>query len=212
MADPRDIRSDGSFYPVLEIFTSIQSEGARAGTLTNFLRLAGCNMKCPFCDTPMSPYEMLSADEIAERLLALTPRRTPLNNLVITGGEPLVHDLLPLMKELRRVFGFSLFIAMETNGSRLHRIVQGQPQVLDQIDWLTVSPKAPISGGLLREQANEVKYVVPDHEDLVDWQHGCVFVQPEYNNPESVQRCLYWMAKYPSVRMSVQMHKYIGLR
>ncbi len=213
MGDPRDIRFDGERYPVLEIFTSIQSEGARCGTLTHFLRLGGCSHFCSFCDTPMEPYTMMTPAEIGKELRTREEKVPTGWQVVITGGEPMVHDLMPLLKELGRptiVKGF--FVAMESNGSRIHMIAKSQPEVLHRIDWLTVSPKAPVTGFLLRKYASEVKYIVPDHEDLIDWQHSRVFVQPEFNNGEALKRCLHWMSKYPNIRMSFQAHKYLGLR
>lgn len=218
MADPRDVRYDGNKYPVVEIFTSVQTEGARCGTLTHFLRLAGCNLHCPFCDTDLNKFEMRTPNEIMNRLCDLEWKQRTACRLVITGGEPMVHDLWPLLTFL----GSRFKIAMESNGTLLGKVAKDQPEVLRWIDWLTISPKTRIPTHLLAVHAAEVKFIVPDHESLlIDNEELLlsivkgkphVFVQPEFNNPDSVKRCLEFMSVYPRLRMSIQSHKYLGLR
>ena len=217
MNDPRNIRFDGEKYPVLEIFTSIQSEGARAGTITHFLRLAGCNLDCSFCDTPMEPYKLMTVDEIVAKLKRSEKNKPTGRRVVITGGEPFVHDMEPLLNGLKGKRGPGFYIAIESNGTLLEKWLNQKPGIFDDIDWLTVSPKKLARNmerevRIYRSWANEVKYVVPDHENLIDPLHPQIFVQPEYNNPEAVGRCLEWMSKHPSIRLSVQIHKFIGLR
>jgi organic radical activating enzyme len=119
------------------MFTSVQTEGARCGTLTHFLRLGGCNFNCPFCDTPLDKFEMLSPAEIASHLCDLEWKRSTGGWVVITGGEPMVHNLWPLLAQIGNRFS----IAMESNGSLLHQVSEKQPEVLRWIDWLTISPK-----------------------------------------------------------------------
>jgi len=209
MDEGRRVRFDGMNYPVLETFTSIQSEGSRAGILTHFLRLAGCDCNCPFCDTPMDPFVKVPVDEIVKRLRNLEFVQPTGQRLVITGGEPLVHDLSLLLEAIKKV-GFS--VAVESNGNQIARLADNRPEILEQIDWLTVSPKRRLPWDILKTYADEVKYVVPDHEDLIEWRHKRVYVQPEYNNPDALKRCMYWMSKHPNIRLSVQTHKFLGLR
>ena len=208
MDDYRKVRFDGKRYPVIEIFTSIQFEGFRVGTLTHFLRLGGCNFNCLFCDTDMSQYTMMTPDEILEKLEGLEENSPAKRRLVITGGEPFVHDLFPLLKTLPPAY----YIAVETNGSLLPTISHNHPKVLDLIQWITASPKGFVPEDILRNTAHELKYIIPDAEELILHKHPRVFLQPEFNNPESVERCIKLLSQYPHFRMSVQAHKYLGLR
>jgi organic radical activating enzyme len=213
MTDPRNVRAKDGCYPVIEMFTSAQFEGRRAGILSQFLRLGGCNLNCPFCDTDMNRYDMVSIDYIVDELWTMERNMPTGRRLIITGGEPFVHDLLPLLKALAREPGEAgFFIAIESNGSLVKHLAETTPEIFRWIDWLTVSPKAPIPIPVLRTYASEVKYIIPDHEDLIDWDHKRVFVQPEFNNPKSVERCIELISKHPGARLSVQSHKYIGLR
>ncbi len=196
-------------YPVVEIFLSVQGEGKRVGTLNHFIRLAGCNLKCPFCDTEFQkPQEHLRPTEIVERLEEQTtsPQYWRRPSVVITGGEPFVHNLHPLVWALRNG---GYYVAVETNGTLLE--TPSTKMVLPLIDWVTVSPKTKLSDEVLNA-AHEVKYVIPDMEHLVIPLHRRLFFQPEWNNPEAVKRCLELMKKYPHGRLSIQTHKFVGLR
>ncbi len=96
-------------YRVNEIFYSLQGEGFYTGTPAVFLRFAGCNRACPFCDTDFKNFTAMDADEIAEAVAAF-----PARHLVATGGEPLLQldsDLLRAIKAR----GF--YVQVETNGS-----------------------------------------------------------------------------------------------
>jgi organic radical activating enzyme len=113
-----------------DIFWSLQGEGLRAGTPAVFIRLSGCSLRCPYCDTrdAWSTGRRMSVAAIMAAVEALN-RSFPTSSLVITGGEPLQQDLREL---LARCQGKKYFVAVETNG--LH--FQDLP-----FDWWTVSPK-----------------------------------------------------------------------
>lgn len=78
-------------YKVVEIFKSLQGEGFNTGKEVVFIRLSGCNLKCSFCDTNHEKFTELSIDEIIKKVLEFR-----VNSLIITGGEPMIHNLLPL--------------------------------------------------------------------------------------------------------------------
>ncbi|MGN0585363.1 MAG: putative 7-carboxy-7-deazaguanine synthase QueE [Ruminococcus sp.] len=105
-----------SKYKVAEIFSSINGEGTRAGELAVFVRLAGCNLKCSYCDTMWAnsadtPFTEMTAVEIKDALL-----KTEIRNVTLTGGEPLIHEnVYELLSVLSDEEDFSLEI--ETNGS-----------------------------------------------------------------------------------------------
>ena len=75
-------------YRVNDIFYSLQGEGHNAGRAAVFVRLSGCNLACPFCDTDFTSYETLTAAEIVGRVQALVPAGSVRPMVVLTGGEP----------------------------------------------------------------------------------------------------------------------------
>ena len=111
-------------YRVNEIFYSLQGEGANTGTPAVFVRFAGCNLRCPFCDTEFDSYTEMTAAEIADEI-----GRFPADFVVLTGGEPSLQVDDALVETLH---ARDLVIAVETNGTR--------PLPAD-IDWVTCSPK-----------------------------------------------------------------------
>jgi 7-carboxy-7-deazaguanine synthase len=129
-------------YPVMEVFGPVvQGEGPLAGQVTHFVRFGLCDYRCSWCDSmfAVEPEEVkahaerLDVSSIVERLewLDLAPWVT------LSGGNPAVHDLGPLVKELRETLG--LDVAVETQGSRWR-------DWLADVDLLIVSPKPPSSG------------------------------------------------------------------
>jgi len=118
---------------VLEEFLSIQGEGSLVGTPAYFVRLARCNLRCPWCDTKYSwgPGREVEPAEVARRAMS---SGAPL--VVITGGEPLLQqaEVAELVKELRRA-GFKGTVQIETNGTVYPKALEGADV------WMTVSPK-----------------------------------------------------------------------
>jgi 7-carboxy-7-deazaguanine synthase len=136
---------------ISEIFPSVQGEGLRQGEPTIFIRLAGCNLRCAFCDTKYARSGGIDVtiEEIATRVAALR-RHYPAPWVVLTGGEPYAQNLGALIRRLR-ADGFR--IQIETNAT----ICRPWPA-----DWITVSPKPPrwSYDPRFRRRANEVKLVV----------------------------------------------------
>ena len=132
--------SETKLYIVNEIFYSLQGEGYYTGTPAVFLRFAGCNRNCSFCDTDHNHGRAMTAAEIAD-----TCAEYPTRHLVATGGEPLLQldsDLLRLLKAK----GF--YVQIETNGS-----LPAPPEV----DWVTCSPKdAPLGNRPRRRTQNRI--------------------------------------------------------
>ncbi len=128
---------------VSEVFVSVQGEGPSVGRPAVFLRLAGCNLSCSWCDTKYAWFrgEELGVDVVAERVLDLLRRFRGVNLLVVTGGEPLLQseELVELLSRLRRELPH-LEVEVETNGTVNPR------EVLSYVDRLIVSPKLSNSG------------------------------------------------------------------
>lgn len=186
-------------YRVNEIFYSLQGEGYHTGRTAVFVRLAGCNLRCPFCDTDFSHSEPMSADAIAERVFAYST--SPDTLIVLTGGEPSLQADEALIEALHR---HHQTLTIETNGT--HPLPDG-------IDWITLSPKA--GADVVLTHADEVKVVfTPDTvNDLPRWaafpakQH---YLQPcSCTNTEDVVRYILGHSEW---RLSLQTHKYIDIR
>lgn len=188
-------------YPIVEVFESIQGEGAFLGLGASFIRLAGCNLRCSWCDTKHS-FDVQAASLLSVDAILGTWRFTqPL--VVITGGEPTLHDLGPLVRALKKL---GKYVTLETNGTN---------PVPDEwgIDWVTVSPK-PGSNYAINCRADELKYVVDDDFEIgviqterVPLRH--IYLQVESGRPESAARAFTLVTMNPDLqlRVGVQLHK-----
>lgn len=197
-------------YKINRIFRSLQGEGIFTGWPATFVRFQGCNLNCPFCDTkgaiPVDKGKVFSLKELADTIV-LTARLRDL--IIFTGGEPTLQDLGPLVGELRQRGEWP--IHLETNGT--------QPIPWD-IDWLVVSPKFPapvFKSSAYR--ACEIKWLVETQEDitnLLEWIEPLlltpvmVAVQPISQGKEAT-RIAYEAAMKYGFRLSIQVHKYIGV-
>ncbi len=194
--------------PLVEIFYSLQGEGLRSGQATVFVRLAGCNLACDFCDTDFRVKETYTAEALAVEIERLGGG---CRWVCFTGGEPTLHPLLPVCR-LLHTKGYRLQI--ETNGTR--------PQPEWGIDHITVSPKQPQGGRLhpwYETHADEFKYVVDDAADLsraLDGVHSHgrkTLIQPNALNPASVALCVEAVKQHPALlSLSLQTHKFLQIR
>ena len=193
-------------YPIIEMFSSIQGEGFHIGKGTTFIRVAGCNLRCSWCDTQdsfeLSKAQWLSAEEIVDQA------QIPHQHVVITGGEPTLYDLGPLVRELHKL---CKYVAIETNGTNPIPVEWG-------IDWITASPK-PGSQFALCCQADELKYVVDDEFSIdciteQDLPEGRVFLQVESGRLESAQKGYDLLQRFPErgLRLGIQLHKVLNVR
>jgi 7-carboxy-7-deazaguanine synthase len=138
--------------PLVEIFTSIQGEGPRAGRVCTFIRLGGCNLSCSWCDTPYTwdstRYDLRQEIVQAEVDDILDAVPLDVDEIVLTGGEPLMHQDNPDWATLLRALtAKSKFVAVETNGT----IVPNATTTTLVRHW-SISPKLPNAGGHKRNQ------------------------------------------------------------
>jgi organic radical activating enzyme len=194
-------------YPINEIFCSLQGEGEKTGTVSVFIRMSGCNLRCAFCDTDHQSHTMMSAPEIVEQVMRYPS--APL--IVLTGGEPALHVDTALIQALKLT---GKTIAIETNGTL---------PLPDGIDWVTLSPKTAFQGGkalpCIITSCDELK-VVYTGQNLNQYDHIKAqqrFLQPCYvDDPK--QRLLGQQATVKAVldnpkwRLSLQTHKLLGIR
>lgn len=194
--------------PVVEVFYSLQGEGLRTGQATVFVRLAGCNLACEFCDTDFRVKRTYSVGALADEVAQIGGE---CRWVCLTGGEPTIHDLQTLCDALH-ARGYS--VQMETNGTR--------PRPAWGLDHVTVSPKQPQGGRLhpwYEAHASEFKYVVDDGADLARALDGArshgrtTFVQPNALNPDAVALCIGAVQAHPALlRLSLQTHKLLQIR
>ena len=186
-----------------EIFYSLQGEGTWTGTPAVFVRLAGCNLSCSFCDTDYALKFFASVGDIVRRVRE-EGGTCPL--VILTGGEPLAQrEALALVEALR------------ADGRRVHIESNGTlPTELPDDVWLTVSPKERLSPEMAR-RANEAKLIV-DGRVPEEWigafgETTPLFLQPEGNKPSNVALAVEAAKRAPGrLRLSLQTHKFIGVR
>lgn len=198
-------------YPVMEHFLTIQGEGFHSGKPAYFIRLAGCDVGCPWCDVKESwdeeAYASYQADEIVSWISSSSA-----DIVVITGGEPLLHDLDKLTNTLRK------------SGKQVHIETSGSSPLSGEFDWITFSPKrykAPLDD--VYSMANELKVVIANTQDL-RWAerqaqkcHSAgntdvlLYLQPEWFTSDSNQLVVEYALKHPQWRISLQTHKYLNV-
>lgn len=199
--------------PIHETFqNTVQGEGYWVGALVDFIRLSGCPVQCSWCDTGYSnggkntPRKLKSFTELLEELKS--PR------VVISGGEPFIHRQLPNLVQVLLDTGRQVNI--ETSGAFW--------QELPDSSWITLSPKQHISSNYpvkeqFWERANEIKFVISTGQELEFYQDYLisvrgrpVFLQPEWQvRDRTIPIILGLLQKNPNYRLSLQIHKYIGV-
>lgn len=193
-------------YPIIEIFDSIQGEGCNIGKTATFVRFAGCNLNCPWCDTEWSKAkEMLTLEELVSRI------NFDMSMVVFTGGEPTLQKLEPIFEAIQKTHPGHL-MAMETNGTYDTSVLQDKFADL----WVTCSPK-PGTNWKYNCIPNEIKYVIDDdicEDDIQVPYEGCpVWLQPQgYNMQASWKKCFELVMKHPDWRVGVQLHKIMEVR
>lgn len=193
-------------YKVNEIFYSLQGEGRWMGRPAVFVRMSGCNLKCPFCDTDFRGYSEMSADDILSRCLE---EGGECRFIVLTGGEPSLQVDEQLISTLHRA---GYYLSMETNGT--HAIPEG-------IDWVTCSPKVDFTEGgePAVKQVDELKLIFDGEHQISDHGIACTFryLQPcdvgnDSRNYLILNECIKYIKAHPEWQLSVQMHKIVGIR
>lgn len=195
------------------IFYSLQGEGRNTGRAAVFIRFAGCNLRCSFCDTEFESYREMSNEEILAEVEALRPQTSDLRPLlVLTGGEPTLQVDETFVDFLHQ-HGYE--VAMESNGTR---------PAPKNLDWLTVSPKESgqwkVDGG--KRLPDEIKVVFDEHtaENLSSLHtlhpSQLLYLQPcDTGDPERnkaiTQACVEYIKQHPQWRLSLQTHKLIDI-
>jgi 7-carboxy-7-deazaguanine synthase len=221
-------------YPINEIFVTLQGEANFTGQPAIFVRLQGCDVACPWCDTKhtwqMTDQQVidikqvlskkedndqfcwLSTEELVGQIHSTHPR---VQHVVMTGGEPAKHPLLPITQALIEQ-GF--FVQIETSGTETIDVHADT--------WVTLSPKLgmPSQKMVLKEnllRANEIKLPIGKEQDYRRYQAWLkslnyqptvdLWLQPLSQNPSATELCTKLAIEYGH-RVSIQVHRYLGIR
>ena len=194
--------------PLMEQFYSVQGEGFYSGRPAVFIRLAGCDVGCVWCDVKESwdanEHEIVEVNTIIKKV-----NETNCKFVVITGGEPAMYNLEYLTKELHKI---GCEIAIETSGVY---------QLTGELDWVCFSPKkfkAPDDG--IYQKADELKVIIFNEHDL-KWaqEHAkkvktaCkLYVQVEWSKRDKMSPLVIdFVKENPAWNISVQTHKYLDI-
>ena len=195
-------------YPIMEHFFTIQGEGTYSGRAAYFIRIAGCDVGCVWCDVKESwdkeQHITMTTNEIIEKV---TESKT--NFVVITGGEPAMYDLRPLVNQLKSL---GIMVAIETSGCY---------PLKGEVDWYCFSPKkfkAPCDEAYIK--ANELKVIVSHPSDL-EWatthalkvSTNCqLYLQPEWSKSEKLLPLIIEFVKSNQLwKISLQTHKFMNI-
>ena len=194
--------------PLMEAFYTLQGEGFHQGRAAYFIRLGGCDVGCFWCDVKDSwdaeKHPKAAIDKIVDQAAAFPGRLA-----IVTGGEPLMHNLDELTKKLHAA-GFETNI--ETSGAHLFS---------GSWNWVCLSPKkfkAPLPEVLIK--ANELKVVIYNNNDF-EWAEthaalvnkNCkLYLQPEWDRSALMTPLIIdYIKLHPEWELSLQIHKYINV-
>lgn len=192
--------------PIMEDFYTIQGEGKYTGHAAYFIRTAACDVGCPFCDVKES-WEI--EDHQWKTIPAIVEKVGEAPLAVITGGEPLMHNLDELCKQL------------QDKHIRTHIETSGSSPFSGSWDWFTLSPKKrkmPLDENW--KQADELKIVISRKNDF-KFAEQCaekvgedclLFLQPEWDRSDEIlPEIIAYIKEHPMWKMSLQTHKYMDI-
>jgi organic radical activating enzyme len=194
-------------YPLVEDFYTIQGEGAHTGRPAYFIRTAGCDVNCWWCDVKESwdeeKHPSTRTGDIVQRAADSGAKFA-----VITGGEPLLHNLEALSVRLKQ------------EGLEVHIETSGSSPLSGQLDWVTLSPKRfkkPLDENF--PYVDELKVVVLKNKDI-EWaeenakkcpSNTRLLLQPEWETPSSIKLIVDYVKQNPEWGISLQTHKFIDV-
>jgi organic radical activating enzyme len=198
----------GRALPIAEEFYSIQGEGYHTGKASYFIRIGGCDVGCEWCDTKQAwdagLFEAVDTDRIVGNITANSSKA-----VVVTGGEPLLYNLDYLCRELKKS-GISTFL--ETSGKE---------KLTGIWDWICLSPKRKhLPKEEIYNRADELKIIVSEIRDIEFGEdesgkvgRDCIlYLQPEWKNRKAILPIIVeYVLNNPKWKISLQMHKYIGM-
>ena len=193
-------------YELVEIFESLQGEGRNTGRPCVFVRFAGCNLACPWCDTDVSRRFSASLSDLLRELAGCRAR-----SVILTGGEPTVQEGMPELVAALKEAGW--WIGVETNAT-------GEPAWLAFVDYVACSPKAEFPDSVRLTRADEVR-VVASSEDVAQFCRAVkeriaatdYYVSPcERDGQVDFATAKAVLGELEGWSLSVQLHKLLGFR
>ncbi len=194
-------------YPVMEHFYTIQGEGAHTGKAAYFIRTGGCDVQCWWCDVKDSWDESKHPGVKVSEIVSLV-KESGAPIAVITGGEPLLHDLN------------ALTISLKMAGIQTHIETSGSSPLSGNFDWVTLSPKRfkkPTEE--IFPYVDELKVVVLTKKDLAWAEENAakcpdstkLLLQPEWDTPGSIPLIVEYVKNNPQWGISLQTHKFLNV-
>lgn len=203
----QELIAKGEVLPLMEAFYTLQGEGFYKGTVAYFIRLGGCDVGCHWCDVKeswdASLHTLTPIETIVQKALQYS------KTIIITGGEPLMYNLLPLTQLLK------------SKGARTHIETSGAHPLTGIWDWICLSPKKnkrPLP--LIHQKANELKMIIYNQNDFLFaeemsalTQPECIrYLQPEWSRKEKmIPKMVEYVLAHPQWKISLQMHKYLDI-
>ena len=197
----------GEMLPIMESFYTIQGEGFHKGAASYFIRTGGCDVGCHWCDVKESwdekAHPIIAVKEIVKKSLEFS------DCVIVTGGEPLMWNMGPLTKELKK---FNKKTHIETSGSH---------PLTGNWDWVCLSPKKaklPIEDAY--NYADELKIIIYNNHDFIFAEeqaekvnkNAILYLQPEWSKREKMMPLMVeFVKKNPKWKLSLQTHKYLNI-
>lgn len=197
----------GEMLPLMEEFYTIQGEGNHTGRAAYFIRVGGCDVGCHWCDVKESWNALLHPPTHADIIVENAARYT--NTVVVTGGEPLMWNMVPLTSRLK------------AQGLSVHIETSGAYPLSGTWDWICLSPKkTKLPTTEVYAYAHELKMIIHNRHDFIFAEeqadkvnsNAVLFLQPEWSRKEEMTPLIvdYVMAN-PKWRISLQTHKYLNI-
>lgn len=197
-----------SALPLMESFYTLQGEGVYSGIPSYFIRLAGCDVGCVWCDVKES-WDAQNHPVVAVNDIVAEAKKSGARIAVITGGEPAMYDLTELTTALKQA------------GLRTHIETSAAYPIRGDFDWVCISPKKfkfPLNTEL--PKAHELKVIVFNKSDF-EWassfekevSENCqLLLQPEWDKRQKLMtEIVDYLLQNPKWRLSLQTHKFIGI-
>ncbi len=197
----------GEMLPIMESFYTIQGEGFHKGTASYFIRTGGCDVGCHWCDVKESwdenDHPIIPVKEIVKKSAGFS------DFVVVTGGEPLMWNMNPLTKALKKL------------GKKIHIETSGAYPLTGDWDWVCLSPKKaklPIDDAY--SYADELKIIIYNNHDFIFAQeqakkvnkNAILYLQPEWGKREKMMPLMVdFVKKNPKWKLSLQTHKYLNI-
>ena len=197
----------GEVLPIMEAFYTIQGEGFHKGTASYFIRTGGCDVGCHWCDVKESwnenSHPIISVEEIVKKSVEFS------ECVVVTGGEPLMWNMDPLTKALKKL------------GKKTHIETSGAYPLTGVWDWVCLSPKKaklPIEDAY--NHAQELKIIIYNNHDFKFAEqeakkvnkNAILYLQPEWGKREEMMSLMVdFVKKNPKWKISLQTHKYLNI-